>query len=94
MMAFQKCDNSQEYMSWNMWASQAELRMLEEFTLQLCDSLRLSSGWLNPDHLLPLSSGLTHRDLLNNPLRYAKKKNPDKIRCLLQNQSGVKVTRR
>lgn len=51
---------------------QDELRMSLQFTLQLCDSLQISSGWLNTALLL---LGLSHRDLLQyvSCISYQKK---------------------
>lgn len=47
---------------------QDELRL--QFTLQLCDSLRLSSGWLNTALLL---QGLNHCDFLGMCILVIKK---------------------
>ncbi len=53
---------------------QDELRMSLQFTLRLCDSLRLSSGWLNPPPPHP-PLGLTHRDLLQMCIVHVVQKN-------------------
>ncbi|MEQ2285960.1 hypothetical protein AMECASPLE_037268 [Ameca splendens] len=75
---------------------QAKFRMSREFTLWLRDLLWLSSAWLNPDLLLPLSSGLTHHDLQQESFKLCKEKKKLHYQMffILQNQTGLKVTTR